>query len=246
MFELTISTTSDKQQYIAALEQLLSAEIKSDAGLTAKINHGGRSSFVLAVPMQKKEYYKSKVLEHIVFMIIDDYKFNFFKEAIKPYEENVIFLPFLKAISIFDADADKEFIASQIELKGEILVDSFYFFKLQPLRARWQRTATIISQNQILQSKSSMIEVLKYLTEMSECVTAETSIVVGKKQILLKCPLSSKSFRRNNDGLIGFFTELIKLNPNKINLKYIGEDDDGDDVVETVSKIFSDKIFTIN
>lgn len=245
MFELTVSIAMEKHQYIDELDQMLSAEIKRDGGVSAKVSHGGRSSFAFAIPMQKKEYYKSKIFDHIVFIIIDDYKFNFFKESIRPYARDVIFLPFLKAISIFDADADREFISEQIEFNGEILVDSFYFFKLQPLIFRWERTANIINQNQILQSRSSMIEVLKYLTEISDSIAGETNIVVGKNQLMLKSPMAYKRFRRNYDGQIGFFTELIKLNPSKINISGKGSDE-FDDVIDTVSKIFTDKIFTIN
>ncbi len=247
MFELMVSTVFEKQDYISDLFKKLGSEIKKDGGIAAMQNHSGRSSFALAVPSRKKEYYKSKILEHIIFMIIDDYKFNYFKESIAVYDNEVIFESFLKAISIFDAEADKEYIKNQIELKGEILVDSFYFFKLMPLRSKWKRTADIINQNQILKSKSSMLEVLKYLTAMSENFSMETNIVLSKKQIKLTSLSKCKRFKRNFSGISLFMTEMIKLNPVKINLKQDAEEKfDSDEVADMLSKIFDDKIYLTN
>lgn len=243
MFELTVSTTLEKQHYINSLYKKLSAEIKGDGGIAAVCNHSARSSFAFAVPARKKEYYRAKVLQYIEFMIIDDYKYNYFKENIKIYEENVIFESFVKAISIFDSEIDKEFIKNQIELDGEILVDSFYFFKLEPLKARWARTANIINQNQILQSKSSMLEVLKYLTAMSDNGIMETEVSISPKQIKLNSSTHKKCFKRDFIGLSEFMTELIMLNPVKINLKLAANKSDSSEIVEMLDKIFCDKIY---
>lgn len=246
MFELTVSTSVDKQKYTLQLFKKLEAEIKKDGGITAIQNFGGRSSVAMAVPMRKKEYYKSKVLEHVTNMIIDDYKYNFYKDNIVLNDNNVVFECFLKAISIFDSEADKEFIKNQIELSGEILVDSFYFFKLAPLRTRWKRTADIINQNQILQSKNSMLEVLRYLITMSENFAMETHIVVSKNQIHLKTLKANKSFKRSFDGLSNFLTEIVKLNPARINLTNSDETDSDDEIKEMLIKIFNDKIYLSN
>ncbi len=246
MFELTISASIEKQKYIDKIFKELSSEIKTDGGIAAMQNHSSRSSFAMAVPAKKKEYYKSKVLEFIISMITDDYKFNFYKEKIRANESSIIFESFLKAISIFDSDTDREFIKSQLEFSGEILVDSFYFFKLQPLRAKWGRTADIINQNQILQSKSSMLEVLKYLTAMSENYASVTNIVVSPKQIKLLSNMKSKNFKRNFEGMSGFLTEVVKLNPVKINLKVSETAENNDDIVDVINRIFTDKVYLTN
>ena len=55
-------------------------------------------------------------------------KYNFYKENLTPNDDCVIYESFLKAISIFDAENDKDIIKSQIHLSGEILIDSFFYF----------------------------------------------------------------------------------------------------------------------
>lgn len=244
MFELSISTTIDKQKYISDLHKKLFLEVKRDGGIAIKQNYRKRSYFALAVPETKKEYYKSKLLEHIIFMIIDDYKFNFFKENLNLVKSGLIVEPFLKAISIFDAEIDKDVIKTQVDLSGEVLVDSLFYFKLQMLLRRWQKTTDIINQNQILASNSSMIEVLKYLTRMSDNLVLSTEIYIGKRQLKINSLSTAKCFKRDNGGSSNFLTEIVRLNPSKIKLK-IGTNEN-DEVFEILSQIFDDKIYVLS
>ena len=82
MFELTLSTTIDKQMYLGELFSKVSSEIKQDEGIIVKQNNNGRAYLALAVDDCKKDYYKSKILDYILFMIVDDYKYNFYKETL--------------------------------------------------------------------------------------------------------------------------------------------------------------------
>ena len=245
MFELSISTTSDKQHYICDIFNKLKKEIKSDEGVAIKFNYSGRSYFSFAVSDKKKEYYKSKIMDYIVFMIIDDYKFDYYKQNLSFTQQNIISQSFLKAISIFDSEMDGEFIKRQIDFKGEILVDSLFYFKLRALLEKWKKTAYIINQNQILSSSESMIEVLKYLTMSSENYLVTADIMIGKKQIKFSSVSKRKCFKRNFEGCSDFLTEVVRLNPIKINLK-TSNDDGSDKVVDLLNQIFTDKVYLIN
>lgn len=241
MFELTISCNIDKQAYISQIYKKLSPEIKSASGLAVKQNYQGRSHFSIAVKDHEKDYFKSKIIDHIVFMIIDDYKYNFFKEKLNFTDNNIIFQSFLRAIAIFDSDIDREYIIKQIDFSGsEILVDSLYYFKLQELRRRWQKTADIIFLNQITKNPSSMIEVLKYLTTMSISTVSQADVVISKKGLKLKNTDTSKNYKNNFSGISSFLSEIIEMNPAKINIE-VADDSDGE-IVDVLSKIFYDKI----
>ncbi len=240
MFELSISSSIDKQAYISKLYKLLSSEINKSGGVATKHNYHGRSHFSMAVKKTQKDYFKSKILDYIVFMIIDDYKFNFFYDKIESTNENIVYQSFLKAISIFDADIDRDVIIRQIDFKDTILVDSFYHFKLQELRTRWQKTADIININQITKNKTAMLDILKYLTTMSDNTISSAEVTILKDQLKLKKFKSSKNYTRNFFGLSNFLSEIIELNPAKINLNI--EDCSDNELVEVLSKIFYDKI----
>ena len=98
MFELSVSTTVDKQNYISELYKRLFYEVKRDSGIVIKQNYRGRSYFAIAIKDDKKEYYKSKILDYIIFMIIDDYKFNYYKENLHTENSGIVTQAFLKAI----------------------------------------------------------------------------------------------------------------------------------------------------
>lgn len=245
MFELSISTTIDKQHYIAELYDKIKDEIKKEYGIIVKFNYLERSYLSIAVAEKKKEYYKAKIIDHIVFMIIDDYKFNYYRTNLSLLKQNIISQSFLKAISLFDSEFDSEFIRQQIVLKNEILVDSLFYFKLRPLLERWQKTAQIINQNKILCSTESMIEVLKYLTMSSENFLVTANVSIDKKQIKFKKHSNYKCFKKDFNGYSNFLTELIRLNPIKINLKLVASDEN-DNIIDILSKIFSDKIYLLN
>lgn len=246
MFELTISTTVDKQSYLCELFKKLKAEISKDKGVIAKEHENGRAKLAIAVPMAKKEYYKAKILEHMTYMIEDDYKFNFYKESFtKNSMKNVVFQSFLKAISIFDAEIDKEVIAAQTCFSGEILVDSLFYFKLQKLQQRWKRTAEIVNQNQILHNQSAMIEILKYLVSTSDCVVTNLNVKLTKDLITLKNS-SSQKYKNNFNGVSDFLTEIVRLNPLKINLDMQKGLKGHDDLLDLLQDIFSEKIYLVN
>ncbi len=246
MFELTLSTTIDKQCYIQELFKKLSSEIKRDFGILTKHISGGRISLAIAVNFEKKEYYKSKILDYLLFVIIDDYKYNFYKDNLKVMEENLIYKSFLKAISIFDAEIDKEIIKSELVLSGEILIDSYYYFKLQPLQERWKRTAGIINQNNILSSTNSMIEILKYLTAVSENQLFKADIIVGKSKTHITSFLGEKHYQNDFCGFSDMLTEIVRLNPAKINLKISKNCSNFEKTYDALSKIFVDKIYIQN
>lgn len=240
MFELTISTGLNEWHYISNLHKKLLPEIKSVSGVAIKENHNGRCCFSLAVKDEYKELFKAKILDGIVDIIVNEYKFNFFKESLNVLDEKVVYNSFLKAISIFDADADREYIKKQIDFSGKILIDSLYNFKLQELKKRWQKTVDIIEINGISRNESAIIDILKYLTTMSDCVVESADIFISDEKLKIKHYTNIKNFKNDFVGFSDFLTEMIELNPAKINVRSANEK--SKEVVQMLEKIFYDKI----
>ena len=89
-----------------------------------------------------------------------------------------------------------------------------------------------------------MIEVLKYLTRMSDNLVLSTEIYIGKRQLKINSLSTAKCFKRDNGGSSNFLTEIVRLNPSKIKLK-IGTNEN-DEVFEILSQIFDDKIYVLS
>lgn len=246
MFELTISLNVEMQDKIYSICRQLLPEIKKDGGICTILNTGVRCNLVMAVDSEYREFFKAKILDFVTNIIIDHYKYNYLKNSILMCDTSVIHQSFLKAISIFDSETDREFIREQLTLSGELLIDSFYYFKLEPLREKWAKTISVIAKNRILESNSSMIEVLKYLTTMSDNCSVIADINLCGKQIKLKNLEKNMSFDKDFVGISGFFTEIVKLNPMKINIKLGKTDNEIDEIMVFLNKIFSDKVYVLN
>lgn len=244
MFELTLCLDFQRQKYISEFYKGLVANIKRDAGIIIKHNSGGKSYLSVAVSDDKKEYIKTKVLDFVTKVIEDDFKYNFFKDKIDSSTKNNLTEAFLRAISCFDEDFDREIIKDSLEFSGEIVIESLFYFKLQSLVLRWHRTAEIINQNLIMNSDKSMSEVLKYLCAVSENNSVFVDLLLSEKRIEMKNFAIHKRFKKNSDGISKMFAEIIKLNPIKINIK---ENDDGEfsEITNALLCVFNDKIYFV-
>ena len=244
MFELTLCLDFQRQKYISEFYKGLVANIKRDAGIIIKHNSGGKSYLSVAVSDDKKEYIKTKVLDFVTRVIEDDFKYNFFREKIDSQTKNNLTEAFLRAISCFDEDFDREIIKDSLEFSGEIVIESLFYFKLQSLVLRWQRTAEIINQNLIMNSDKSMSEVLKYLCAVSENNSVFIDLLLSEKRIEMKNFVMHKRFKKNSEGISKMFAEIIRLNPIKINIK---ENEDGEfsEITNALLYVFNDKIYFV-
>ena len=240
MFELTISTSFADSEYISKFYDKLKDEIKNNSCLIEKLSCFNRTYLTFAIKEELKDYFIAKILDEIVFIIIDRYKTRFFEERLVEDKQNVLFQSFLKAISIFDGDIDRECIVKNIEFSGHILIDSLYHFKLNELKNRWQKTIDMILLNGIHKQNSSMIDIMKYLTTMSDNAVQNAEVELVDKNLKIRFFEKIKNYKNDFSGLSNFLTEMIELNPARIIIK--SSDDSAEEVVSMLCKIFHNKI----
>ena len=245
MFELTLCLDFDRQKYLSEFYKLLEPIIKQDLGIIIKHNSAGKSYLSIAISKDKQEFIKAKVLDFVANVIKNDFKYNFFKEKILINKKNNLTEAFLRSISGFDEDLDRDLILQNIEFSGEIVIESLFYFKLQHLTFRWQKTADIINQNMIMENSFSMIEILKYLCAMTENNSVFVDLKLSEKQIELKNFIFHKKFKLNEEGVSKLFEEIIKLNPIKININDCEGFEDSYNITTTLLNIFKDKIYFV-
>lgn len=245
MFELTLCLCFERQKYISNFYKTMFSTVKADGGIIIKHNSNGKSFLSIAVSESKKEYLKAKVLDFVTKIIEEDFKYNFFKSNIDISQSNNLTEAFFRAITSFDTDFDREIIMSCLELSNEIVVESLFYFKLQGLRARWQKTAEIISKNLIMNNENSISEVLRYLCGVSENNSVLVDLSFTEKQIEMKNFLCKKRFKKDQKGISKMFEEIIKLNPTKINIKDIDESIEQNEITSVLLKVFNDKIYFV-
>lgn len=243
MFELTLCLDASRQKYICEFYKRIEKDVKKSGGIIVKQNTGGKCYLAMAVGDPQKEYLKSVVLEFVLKIVVEDYKYNFFKDNIRVVSSSVVSDALLMAISIFDADIDKEIVSSLIEFNGEIIIESFYYFKLQALKEKWHRTVSIINNNGIMNSERSMLEILKYLCAVSENNSVLVNLMFNNGKIELKNYYSEKKFDCNHKGISNLYSEIIKLNPMKINIKLEENEPNFENITNMLSCVFEDKIY---
>lgn len=245
MFELTLCLCFERQKYISLFYKTMLPVVKSDGGIIIKHNSNGKSYLSIALSETKKEYLKSKVLDFVTRVVEEDFKYNFFKTNIEAKASNNLTEAFFCAIASFDMDFDREIISSVLEFSNEIVIESLFYFKLQGLQKRWQKTADIINQNFIMDSENSMSEVLKYLCAVSENNSVLVDLNFTEKQIEVKNYLCKKRFKKDASGISKMFEEVIRLNPTKINIRNFDETNDQSEVTNVLLKVFNDKIYFV-
>lgn len=245
MFELTLCLDFERQKYISEFYKTKLSGIKKELGVIIKHNSEGKSYISFAVQDSKKEYLKSLVLDFVIKVIEKEFKYNFFKERLSLRENNSLTEAFLRAISCYDEEIDREVIAQVMDFSGEIVVESLFYFRLQPLQMRWVKTAEIINKNFVMNSDNSMSEVLRYLCGVSENNSVLVDLQVEKEQIVLKNFLTHKIFKKDASGISQMFAEIIMLNPSKINIRESQYLLEFEEITDTLLKVFNDKIYFV-
>jgi hypothetical protein len=82
VFELTLCLACERQKFISSFFKQIEKDIKKDGGILVKQNYGGKSYLAIAVVDEKKDYLKSLILDFVLKVVIEDFKYNFFKEHI--------------------------------------------------------------------------------------------------------------------------------------------------------------------
>lgn len=249
MFELTVSTNKAKASDISFLMSFLKAPIKSIKGIIVSEEFDGRVKAAIAVPDESKDYAVSLVFDAISEVIIRDYKFEYFKNNIKLGLSNkVTETAFLKALSLYDKTADKEYIKKELWLSSEILIDSFYSFRLWELEKRWEMVASLISENaKFIFMSGSFTELLKFLILSTACETGEVHIHLGEGNIYCNEQSGRELFNmiyidKDESSKINILLELISLAPEKI---VIYKDLEKTELANDISNIFDGRVSII-
>lgn len=223
MFELTVSTSKAKYKDIDFIFSLLKNKIKSMKGIIVSEEIDGRAKLALAVPEDKKEYALSLVFDAISEAIIRDYKHDFLKKNLSLQTGNRIAeSAFIRALSVYDKTSDKEYIKKCLKPTSEILIDSFYAFRLWELEKRWKNIADLMSENcSYLCMSGGFSDLMKFLVLSNDCETGEVHLCKGEGNIFCGDGSGKEFFNMIYDGendnfVISILSELISLAPEKI------------------------------
>ena len=248
MYELTVSTSKAKSSDINFLVNKLRQPLKTLRGIMVCEESDSRVNLAIAVDDNKKDYALGVIFDAVCEVIIRSYKYDFLKKNLQiNIASPVTECAFIRALTMFDKQNDKQLIKKHLKPNGQILLDSLYHFRLWELEKRWKDTADIVSQNSsYLLAQGSFMELMRFLIMTNESETGEVHVKTQDNRIFA-CLKEGKElftfdYKENDDNNIKVLSELICLAPEKIVLY---QDLDGSELSKYIFSLFDGKVSVV-
>ena len=245
MWEFTLNDSSTKTSYINFLYTKLESKVKFVGGIIIRQTNADKTSLSLAVPTKQKDYFVLLILELVSEVITLDYKYDYLESRLGPYIKNELTKSaFLKALTIFDKQTDKDLIKKELVLGKELNINSFYNFKLYALRKRWEDICNVVEDNvSSIEKADAFSELLKFLIKTSDVNYDEVHLYKKHKNYVLLDKLNKPIEVldcHNSSVEIKAITSLIALCPAKIVLHKNG--DASEPFYDYIFDLFADKV----
>ncbi|MCL2621667.1 MAG: putative sporulation protein YtxC, partial [Firmicutes bacterium] len=168
---------------------------------------------------------KNQIENTIAEVIINEYKAAFLKKSlILPIENEINKAAFIKALTTFDRDSDKIITLTQLNITNkteEFLLDSFFNFKLEALRKRWEEVCKLANENtSYLVCSQTFVELLRFLIKNLESKCNEVHLFSNNNtyQLLNQDFKPIKPVYSNEEvsAELDVIQNLISLSPKKI------------------------------
>lgn len=248
MWEFTLIYNKEKAFYLDFIFSRLEHQVKFVNGIIIKQNFGGRARVSLAVPKKQKDYFVLLLLELVSEVITLDYKFQFLEDNLGVSITNELTkVAFLKCLTVFDKQTDKDLIKKQLVFENELNIDSFYYFKLEELRKRWQDICSLVSENiEALKATNGISDLLKFLIKTCDINVDEVHVYKKNQDYFLldkaEKPLPVMISGEDTHSQTKTLEELITLSPARIVLHGDGKEP----FFDYLSGLFDEKILISN
>lgn len=219
-------------EYCVAFKKDCSAEhfknnikqkIKKHNGVVTSIEDEVCVKVLIAIPIIERFKIHNYLREKIAEIILLNYKKEYIlsKLNFNPSKE-IDMQIFLKALTVFDSDTDKEIIMERLKFDNSLYIDSFINFKLSFLKRKWDELISLANDNALyLINKESFLELIKFLISNLEYRYCTVNVFSKKDCYLLYDQfgnsiedfLIEKSILYDNNTLL---TSLVALNPERI------------------------------
>lgn len=125
---------------------------------------------------------------------------------------------FIFALLYFDKETDRFIVNKYINLDKKIDIDSFFHFKLKPLKEKWQEMINIANQNEIyLYSNETFTELIKFLIDNLEVKNDVINIMKTKESFGI-FDANFNEIKTQNLKEEDFMAQIITMSPKNINI----------------------------
>lgn len=174
------------------------------------------------------------------------FKYKFIDENLKVAMQNKVNLQaFKKALVSFDRETDKYIVSKTLDLNDNLMIESFFNFKLRKLKDKWLELVALANDNATyLVCNDTFIELLRFLVENLEIAYDEINVVKENGRFKI-CDQNFNDIEpleesKNEEEDIALVTTLIALCPKKINV-YCDRVEDNN-AINLIAQIFENRL----
>lgn len=220
MWEFSIGVDSENVKVCKFLYKSLKKFVEEAGGVITSYDEAGRAYVVIACEDMERPRLEYYVKAYITEAICSYFKSDFISQNLT-MPSKAFSTAFKSALLNFDKETDRYIIGKALTLEKNLLLESFFNFKLQSLKAKWTELVKIVGDNAVyLLNEETLIELLRFLVDNLEILQDSVNIVEedGEPKLLdenfKEIVLESEEVRGEN-WLLG---AIISLSPRKINV----------------------------
>lgn len=222
MWELSISV--EDVEIARFVFQTLKSQSEELGGVVTCYEEYNNIFIIFACPFEEKARASVMIERCVIKAVTKFYKDKFLTNNLRlPIFEDMSLTAFKKALINFDKETDFYIISKNLDLDKNLQLDSFYNFKLKPLRQKWAELITLANENsEYLVSNDAFFDLLHFLIDNLEVCEEEVNVFQDENGYFLSpenSSLASSSLTKEN--LVG---SLIELCPKKINFFCANDD----------------------
>ena len=148
MWEFSISLDSKQTEVANSIFDMLRADLSPLNAVVAESIDGCFINILVAVDDLKRSETEVVLLKIISLSICQNYKLDFLnKHLFLPVQDLLSLEAFKKALINFDKETDYFIISKALNFDEYLYLDSFYRFKLAPLRDKWRELIRLANEN---------------------------------------------------------------------------------------------------
>lgn len=245
MWEFSINLTCDNLasgKYIYHKLKDLAAQFGS---VVTSFECDGFMTIVVGCEQFDKVRMQYAINDILVYVICNFFKEKFLEKYINvPLKNEINMVALKKALVSFDKETDVHIIQKYLTIENNIFLESFFDFKLIPLKNKWLELVGLANDNSsFLICDDTYFELLKFLIDNLEVCFDQINIVEEGEDYKLCdnsfCALSSGCGSLSDDMLI---EQLISLCPRVINIYCDEEQSAQRPAIKLISRIFDSRV----
>ena len=196
------------------------------------------NSILFAYTQNKAQFIiKNEIIRYIILEYKKDFFSNKLKDvALEEHKKQAL----IKVLSMFDNSFDTLFIASELNIKNKLILDSFIAFQLKDLLNKWNEIVSLILNNSFyLFCSGTYNELLKFLLNTLDTKWNEVNVIINQNEVSIFDKDFKNCLLKNTDNIV-LLTELIGFSPKIINIYCKNYVDNP--VFQCILDIFQDRV----